>query len=149
MDGRKRRKILMVEDNQADARLAIEAFKENQLDDQFFIVNDGIDAMAFLKREGTHRDAPRPDLILLDLNMPRKNGREVLVEIKRDPKLKHIPVVILTTSSAPEDVAFCYDARANCFVGKPAEFLDLLGAVKLIDHFWFNVVSLPAGAQPN
>ncbi len=135
--------ILLVEDNPGDVRLTIEALKEGKVSNKINIVMDGMDAMAFLRREGKYEDAPVPDLILLDLNLPKKNGREVLAEIKVDSKLKHIPVVVLTTSQAEKDIIMTYNMHANCYITKPVDFDQFIGVVKSIENFWFTVVKLP------
>ena len=137
--------ILLVEDNPGDARLTIEAMREAKLRNRLHIVEDGVEAMQFLRREGRFGDAPRPDLILLDLNLPKKDGREVLAEIKSDPALKRIPVVILTTSRAEEDVLRAYDLHANCYVTKPVDLDQFMKIVKQIDEFWLKLVVLPTG----
>jgi chemotaxis family two-component system response regulator Rcp1 len=135
--------ILLVEDNPGDVRLTMEAFKENKLRNNLTAVEDGVEAMSFLRGEGKYAGAPRPDLILLDLNLPRKDGREVLAEIKADEKLKRIPVVVLTTSKAEEDVVKSYDLHANCYVTKPVDFEQFMVVVKSIENFWLTVVKLP------
>ncbi len=136
--------ILLVEDSPADVLITREAFEEAKLLNTLHVVEDGVQALEFLRRQGSYADAPRPDLILLDLNLPRKNGREVLAEIKADPQLKSIPVVILTTSSLDEDVLNAYDLHANCYVIKPVGFDNFFKAVQSIQDFWFSVVTLPA-----
>ena len=135
--------ILLVEDNPGDARLTIEAMRDAKLSNRLHIVEDGVEAMQFLRREGRFGDAPRPDLILLDLNLPKKDGREVLAEIKSEPSLKRIPVVVLTTSRAEEDVLRTYDLHANCYVTKPVDIEQFIKIVKQIDEFWFKLVTLP------
>ena len=135
--------ILLVEDNPGDVRLVQEAMRAAKMRNRMSVVEDGVDAMAFLRREGHFADAPRPDLILLDLNLPRKDGREVLAEVKADPQLRRIPVVVLTTSQAEEDVLRAYDLHANCFVTKPVQFEQFMQVVQAIDNFWVNVVTLP------
>jgi chemotaxis family two-component system response regulator Rcp1 len=135
--------ILLVEDNPGDVRLTIEALKEGKVANQINVAVDGIDAMAFLRREGKYENAPKPDLILLDLNLPKKNGREVLAEIKVDPHLKYIPVVILTSSQAEKDIVMTYNLHANCYIKKPVDFDQFINVVKSIEDFWFNVVKLP------
>ena len=134
--------ILLVEDNPGDVRLTVEALKENKLHNNLHVVGDGEEAMAFLRRESEYADVPRPDLILLDLNMPKKDGRETLAEIKEDPDLKRIPVVILTTSQAEEDVLKTYD-HANCYVTKPVDLDQFIKVVKTIEDFWLTIVRLP------
>jgi chemotaxis family two-component system response regulator Rcp1 len=135
--------ILLVEDNPGDARLTLEAMREAKMSNRIHVVEDGVEAMEFLRRQGRFGDAPRPDLILLDLNLPRKDGREVLAEVKADPDLKRIPVVVLTTSRAEEDVVRAYDLHANCYVTKPVDLEQFMKIVALIDEFWVNVVTLP------
>ena len=137
--------ILLVEDNPGDVRLIIEAMIEAKLDNRFHIVEDGVEAMQFLRREGRFGDAPRPDLILLDLNLPKKDGRAVLAEVKADPALKRIPVVVLTTSRAEEDVLRAYDLHANCYITKPVDMEQFMKVVAQIDDFWVRVVTLPKG----
>ena len=135
--------ILLVEDNPGDARLTIEAMREAKLRNRMHVVEDGVEAMQFLRRQGRFGEAPRPDLILLDLNLPKKDGREVLAEVKSDPDLKRIPVVILTTSQAEEDVVRAYDLHANCYVTKPVDLEQFMKIVNQIDEFWVKVVTLP------
>jgi len=135
--------ILLVEDSPSDAQLAIEALQSAKIANHLSHVEDGVEAMQFLRREGPHRDAPRPDLILLDLNLPRKDGREVLEELKEDPQLKQIPVVVLTTSRAEQDVLRSYALHANCYITKPVDFTQFMEVVKSIEHFWLAVVTLP------
>ena len=135
--------ILLVEDNPGDARLTIEAMREAKMRNRIHVVEDGVEAMEFLRHQGRFGDAPRPDLILLDLNLPRKDGREVLAEVKSDPDLRRIPVVVLTTSRAEEDVLRAYDLHANCFVTKPVDLEQFMKIVAQIDAFWVNVVTLP------
>lgn len=136
-------KILLVEDNEGDARLAMEMLKEGKIFNKVYHVEDGVEAMAFLRREGSHADAPRPDLILLDLNLPRKDGREVLAEIKGDECLKSIPVIVLTTSCNEDDVLRTYNLHANCFITKSLDFEDFLKVIRTIEDFWLTVVHLP------
>jgi len=135
--------ILLVEDNPADVRLTQENFKESKILNNLHVVTDGVEAIAFLRREGNYVDAVRPDLILLDLNLPRKDGREVLGEIKTDDKLKRIPVVILTVSKADEDIINAYNLHANCYVTKPLDLEQFTKVVKSIEEFWFSIVKLP------
>ena len=137
--------ILLVEDNPGDVRLTQEAFKEGKVRNKLHVAWDGIEAMAFLRQEGKFADAPHSDLILLDLNLPKKDGREVLVEIKQDPDLKRIPVVILTTSKAEEDILKTYDLHANCYITKPVDLEQFIKVVKCIEEFWLTVVKLPSG----
>lgn len=136
--------ILLVEDNEADARLTIEALKEGKVRNRMNVVRDGVEAMAYLKREGKHAGATRPDLILLDLNLPKMDGREVLAAVKNDEKLRRIPVVILTTSKAEEDIIRTYDLHANCYITKPVDLEQFIQVVKSIDNFWISIVQLPA-----
>lgn len=136
--------ILLVEDSAADVGLTVEAFKDAKIYNRMSVAEDGVEAMAFLRREGHHARAPRPDLILLDLNLPRKDGRQVLKEIKADPALRNIPVVVLTTSKGEEDVLRAYDLHANCYVKKPVDFNRFMDVVKSIESFWLTVVTLPA-----
>jgi CheY-like chemotaxis protein len=135
--------ILLVEDNPGDVRLTMEALKEGKVNNDLRVAADGVEAIAMLRREGKHAGLPRPDLILLDLNLPRRDGREVLAEIKSDPVLKRIPVVVLTTSKAEEDVVRTYDLHANCYVTKPVDLDQFIHVVRSIDGFWLSVVELP------
>ena len=135
--------ILLVEDNPGDVRLTKEALKEGKVYSNLHTVKDGVEAMEFLRRQGKYKDAPRPDIILLDLNLPRKDGREVLEEIKSDELLKRSPVVVLTTSKAEEDVLRTYNLHANCYVTKPVDLEKFMVVVKSIDVFWLTVVTLP------
>lgn len=135
--------ILLVEDNPGDVRLTQENFKESKIRNNMCVVNDGVEALAFLRREGRYGDALRPDVILLDLNLPRKDGREVLREIKADPELRRIPVVILTISSADEDIIRSYDLHANCYITKPIDLEQFGKVVKSISDFWLTMVKLP------
>ncbi len=139
--------ILLVEDSPADVLIAREAMSEAKLLNEIHVAEDGVEAMDFLYKRGKFPDVPSPDLILLDLNLPRKNGREVLEEIKADERLKHIPVVVLTTSSAEEDILRSYQLHANCYVVKPVEFDRFVKAVQSIQHFWFSVVTLPPAKE--
>jgi CheY-like chemotaxis protein len=136
-------KVLLVEDSPGDVRLTQEAFKDAKVYINLHVAADGAKAMAFLKQEGEHTNAPRPDLILLDLNLPKKDGREVLKEIKENPTLKSIPIVILTTSSSEADVLRSYQLHANCYITKPVGLAGFLTVVKSIDNFWLTVVKLP------
>ena len=135
--------ILLVEDNPGDVRLTKEALKEGKVYSNLHTVKDGVEAMEFLRRQGKFKDVPRPDIILLDLNLPRKDGREVLEEIKSDEVFKRIPVVVLTTSKAEEDVLRTYNLHANCYVTKPVDLEKFMVVVKSIDVFWLTVVTLP------
>ncbi len=138
--------ILLVEDNPDDALLTVESLKEGRIRNNVSHVDDGVEALRFLLREGEYAEAPRPDLILLDLQLPKKNGREVLAEIKEDPDLKTIPVVILTTSSAEKDVFESYNLHANCYVTKPIDMEEFIAAVRKIEDFWLTIVKLPRAA---
>lgn len=135
--------ILMVEDNPGDVRLTREALKGAKVSNTLRVVEDGAAALDFLYQRGDYGDAPRPDLILLDLNLPKKNGREVLEEIKQDAQLKTIPVVILTTSQAEEDVVRAYSLHANCYITKPVDFAQFTKIVRTIEDFWLSIVTLP------
>jgi chemotaxis family two-component system response regulator Rcp1 len=135
--------ILLVEDNPGDVRLTKEALREGKVYNNLHWAKDGVEALEFLRREGKHDKAPRPDIILLDLNLPKKDGREVLEIIKSDDALKHIPVVVLTTSKAEEDVVKSYALHANCYVTKPVDLEKFIVVVKSIDRFWLTVVTLP------
>jgi CheY-like chemotaxis protein len=135
--------ILMVEDNPGDVRLTVEALKEAKVRNNLHTAEDGVEALAFLRREGRYAEAPRPDLVLLDLNLPKKNGREVLAEIKNDPDLRRIPVVILTVSQAEQDIVKSYNLHANCYITKPVDLDQFLEVVKSIENFWLTVVMLP------
>lgn len=135
--------ILLVEDNPADVRLTSEALKRCSPMTKLHVAGDGEEALNFLYRRGNFADAPCPDLILLDLNMPKKNGREVLAEIKQDESLRRIPVVVLTTSDAEEDILCCYNLHANCYITKPFEFSEFIQVIKSIEDFWFSIAKLP------
>lgn len=135
--------ILLVDDDPADVRLTVEALKRTKLHLHLTVAQDGVEAMTFLRRQGKCVDATRPDLILLDLNMPRMDGREVLAELKQDPDLKWIPVVVLTTSTAEEDILRSYQLQANCFISKPVDLARFMTIVKSVGDFWFTVVKLP------
>jgi chemotaxis family two-component system response regulator Rcp1 len=135
--------ILLVEDNPGDIRLTIEALKESKIINNLNVVYDGTEAMEFLTKQGKHKDKPRPDLILLDLNLPKKDGREVLAEIKANDNLKRIPVVILTTSEADEDILKTYQLHANCYITKPVNIDQFIKVVKSVGDFWFSIVKLP------
>ena len=135
--------ILLVEDNPGDVRLAREGLSECKIRNNLHVVDDGVKAMAFLRRQDEYARAPRPDLVLLDLNLPRKDGREVLREVKEDEKLRTIPVVVLTTSKADEDILKSYSLHANCYVTKPMGLEQFLDVVRSIEDFWFTIVKLP------
>jgi len=135
--------ILLVEDNPGDIRLTQEILKESKIHNNLMVVMDGVEAINFLHREGKYKDAIRPDIILLDLNLPKKNGKEVLAEIKTDPDLKRIPVVVLTTSIAEQDILKTYDLYANCYITKPIDLDQFITVVKLIEDFWLTIVKLP------
>ncbi|MBA3393511.1 MAG: response regulator [Deltaproteobacteria bacterium] len=136
--------ILLVEDNPADVRLTEEALREGKVRNNLHVARDGVEAIEFLRRRGKFADAVRPDLVLLDLNLPRRDGREVLAEIKEDPDLKTIPVVVLTTSSAEVDILKSYKLHANCYISKPVDLEQFVSVVKSIDDFWLTVVRLPS-----
>lgn len=135
--------ILLVEDSPGDVRLTQEALKDSKLLNNLSVVRDGVEAMSFLQRQGGYAEAVRPDLILLDLNLPRKDGREVLQEIKNDDDLKRIPVVVLTTSASEKDILATYNLHANCYITKPVDFMQFISVVKSIESFWFTIVKLP------
>jgi len=135
--------ILLIEDNPGDVRLTREALKEYKMANNLHVVGDGEQAMAFLRKSGVYANKPRPDVILLDLNLPKKDGREVLAEIKEDDLLKQIPVVILTMSQSEEDILTSYDLHANCYITKPLDIAQFMHVVKTIKDFWFSIVKLP------
>lgn len=139
--------ILLVEDNPGDVRLAQEGLKEGKIRNHLSVVRDGEEALAYLRREGEYSDATRPDLILLDLNLPRKDGRETLAEIKADPALLGIPVVVLTMSKAEEDILDAYALHANCYITKPIDLDQFIRVVNSIEEFWFTIVRLPHGGD--
>lgn len=139
--------ILLVEDNAGDVRLTVEALREGKVRNSLTVARDGVEALQVLRREGPFADAATPDLVLLDLNLPRKDGREVLAEIKSDPTLRRIPVVVLTTSQAEEDIFRSYDLHANCYVNKPVDFDNFISVIRSIDNFWLSVVKLPDGSS--
>lgn len=141
--------ILLVEDNPGDVRLTIEALKEAKVLNKLTVVKDGIEALSLLRRQAQHARATRPDLILLDLNLPKKDGREVLAEIKADDNLKHIPVVILTTSQDEQDVLKSYNLYANCYITKPVDLDQFITVVKSIEDFWLGIVVLPKSGKNN
>jgi chemotaxis family two-component system response regulator Rcp1 len=136
--------ILLIEDNPADVRLTLEAFKEGKVNNTLHVVGNGEDAIAFLKQEGKYSNAPRPDIILLDLNLPKKDGREVLEEIKNETSLKRIPVIILTTSKAEEDILKTYNLHANCYINKPVDVDEFITIAKSIENYWLAIVKLPS-----
>jgi two-component system, chemotaxis family, response regulator Rcp1 len=136
--------ILLVEDNPGDARLTLEAFKEGKVFNNLTVVGDGVEAMAYLRREGQYTNSVQPDLILLDLNLPKKDGREVLAEIKSDERIRNIPVIVLTTSAAEEDIARAYSRHANCYITKPVDLDQFLHVVQSIESFWLSLVRLPS-----
>ena len=135
--------ILLVEDNPGDVRLTQEALQEGKIVNNLYVVGDGVEALAFLRREGAFAQAPRPHIILLDLNLPRMSGTEVLAQIKSDPQLRQIPVAILTTSRADQDIVRTYDLHANCYIVKPVDFEQFIHVVQQIQDFWFSIVKLP------
>ena len=135
--------ILLVEDNPGDVRLTIEAMAEAKVHNNLYTVSDGIEAMAFLRREGQYADVVRPDVILLDLNLPRMDGYQVLAEIKNDEDLKRIPVVVLTTSASDEDILRTYNLHANCYITKPVDLSQFIDVVRSVESFWLSIVKLP------
>ncbi|MDX1661597.1 MAG: response regulator [Gemmatimonadota bacterium] len=135
--------ILLVEDNPSDVHLTEVALEEARIESRLHVVENGETALAFLRREAAYGDAPRPEIVLLDLNLPGKDGRQVLAEIKADPALRTIPVIVLTTSTAPSDVARCYDLHANCYITKPVDFDQFENVVRTIESFWLRFVTLP------
>ena len=137
--------ILLIEDNPGDVRLTVEALKESKIINNLNVVDDGIEALSYLQKEGIYKDKPRPDLIILDLNLPKKDGREVLGEIKSEDSLKQIPIVILTTSEAEEDIIKSYELHANCYITKPVNMEQFIKVVKSVGDFWFSIVMLPPG----
>jgi CheY-like chemotaxis protein len=139
--------ILLVEDNPGDIRLTKEALKEGKVLNKLHVVEDGMEALAFLNQEGNYSDAPRPGLILLDLNLPKKDGRDVLTEIKANGDLKRIPVVVLTTSRSDEDILKSYDLNANCYITKPVDLDQFISVVKSINEFWLSIVRLPGEVE--
>jgi len=141
--------ILLVEDNPGDVRLTQEAINDGKVRNNMHVAEDGVEAVAFLRRAGKYADAPRPDLILLDVNLPKKDGREVLAEIKTDEDLKRIPVVVLTTSKAEQDIFRAYDQHANCYITKPVDLDQFITIVKGIEDFWFTIVKLPSDGRKN
>lgn len=143
IDGRRPVEILLVEDSPSDTELTIEAFREGTIASHLNHVEDGVEAIDYLARRDRFTNVPRPDLILLDLNLPRKDGREVLAELKSDPDLRTIPVVVLTTSRADQDIMRAYQLQANCYISKPVDFEQFVRVVRMIERFWLEVVSLP------
>ncbi len=139
--------ILLVEDNPGDVRLTQEILNEGKIRNNLSVVENGVEALSFLRKEGKYKNSPIPDLILLDLNLPKKDGREVLIDIKNDDNLKNIPVVVLTTSQAEEDIANVYNLHANCYVSKPVELNEFINVVKSIEDFWLSIVKLPSKFQ--
>jgi two-component system response regulator len=139
--------VLLAEDNPADFQLTAEALKESKIRNQLFHVNDGVEVLEFLRKKDKYTDVPRPDVILMDLNMPRKDGRRALKEIKEDPDLKTIPVVILTVSDAEEDIVKSYNLHANCYVTKPMDLDEFSRVVRGIENFWFTIVKLPPNKE--
>jgi len=139
--------FLLVEDNPGDVRLTQEALKNHKVKNNLHVVTDGEEAIAFLRKQGKYKDAPRPDIILLDLNLPKKDGREVLAEIKSDPLLKAIPVVVITSSEAEQDIIKSYNLNANCYVTKPVNFDQFIKVVQSINDFWLTIVKLPSGIE--
>lgn len=135
--------ILLVEDSPSDTELTIEAIKDFKVSNHVSVVEDGVQALQFLRRQGAYAEAPRPDLIMLDLNLPRKDGREVLADIKGDEHLKAIPIVVLTTSRAERDILHAYQLNANCYITKPVDFNQFLDVIRTVESFWLYVVTLP------
>jgi chemotaxis family two-component system response regulator Rcp1 len=139
--------ILLVEDNPGDARLTLEALREGKIRNNLHHVKDGVEALAFLRREDLYAEVPAPDIILLDLNLPRKDGREVLAELKEDPVLRCIPVVVLTTSEAEQDIVKSYSLHANCYITKPVDLDKFITIVRAIEDFWLAIVRLPTAVE--
>ena len=135
--------ILLVEDNPADVRLTQEALREGKVRNNLHVARDGVEALEFLRRQGKFAGSPRPDLVLLDLNLPRKDGRQVLAELKAIPKLRHIPVVVLTTSEAEQDIVKSYELHANCYITKPVDLDKFVEIIHGIENFWLSIVKLP------
>jgi len=135
--------ILLIDDSPSDTDLTVEAFKNGRIANRLFSVADSVEAMAYLRQQGEYKNAPRPDLIMLDLNLPKKDGRQLLAELKNDPDLKLIPVIVLTTSRADEDILKSYEYQANCFITKPVDFKSFIEIIKAIENFWLVVVTLP------
>ncbi|MDO9151298.1 MAG: response regulator [Methylotenera sp.] len=139
--------FLLAEDNPGDVRLTQEALRESKIRNNLNVVKDGVEALAFLRKEGAYADAPTPDVVLLDLNLPKKDGREVLAEIKSDPQLKRIPVVIVTSSEAEKDILRTYDLHANCYVSKPVDLDQFIKVIQAIESFWLTIVKLPSDVK--
>lgn len=135
--------ILLVEDNPGDVRLTVEALRGAKVANELHVVNDGEDAIRFLRQQGCYGHAPRPDIVLLDLNLPRMDGRDVLANIKSDPELARIPIIVLTSSYAEEDILQSYELHANCFISKPVDFTEFISAVRSLEGFWLKIVRLP------
>jgi len=140
--------VLLVEDNPGDVRLTREALKDGKVSNHLSVAPDGVEALRFLRREGSYAGAPRPDVVLLDLNLPKKDGRQVLQEMKQDPALRTIPVVILTSSDAERDIAAAYELQASCYITKPVDLDQFITVVKSIEDFWFSIVKLPPEPRP-
>ncbi|RLG31606.1 response regulator [Methanosarcinales archaeon] len=139
--------VLLVEDNPGDVRLTQEVLRDGKVRNNMHVAKDGVDAISFLQQTGEYAGAPRPDIILLDLNLPKKDGREVLADIKADPDLKKIPVVVLTTSSAEQDIFKSYDLHANCYITKPVDLDQFIRVIRSIEDFWLTIVKLPRGGE--
>jgi two-component system, chemotaxis family, response regulator Rcp1 len=137
--------ILLVEDSPTDVLMTQEAFEQARLLINLHVVEDGVEAIAFLRKAGSYGNAPRPDIILLDWNLPKKDGREVLTEVKADPELKAIPIVVLTTSQADRDIVTAYGLHANCYITKPVNFKNFTQVIREVGNFWLTVVALPSG----
>ncbi len=143
VSGSKPIEILLVEDSPSDTTLTIEALAAGKVSNKLNSVEDGVEAMAYLRRQGKYKNAERPDLIMLDLNLPRKDGRELLAELKNDPELRIIPVIVLTTSRSDQDILRSYELNANCYITKPVDFEHFIDVVKSIEEFWLSIVTLP------
>jgi two-component system, chemotaxis family, response regulator Rcp1 len=141
------REILLIDDNPSDVRLTLEAFKDGKLANNVSVAGDGVEALEYLRRVGKYAAVVKPDLVLLDLNMPKKDGREVLEEIKNDPDLRRIPIVVLTTSKAEADVLKSYDLHVNCYIQKPVDYNEFVRMLRLIEDFWFTAVVLPPNGR--